>query len=183
MCHSSEITKCSFEVVQLIANLATAFTFAAAAWQLFETNKQSKKSAVQKRSEYIIELYNTYVNDKKMIDMYYLIEYNKLVYNPTVIFPNFDFKFDRNFQGTETEKDLDKLLGHFSNIGRLYVLGILTKEDLNFFKYEFLRIHTNQSVKEYLKFLDNWFRVNNIIDKKFEHFRIVAEMLNDENKN
>jgi len=154
----------NIELIQTIANIATALTFALAAWQLREANKQNKKSAVQKRSEYVIDLYNTFVNDKDMFDAYYKIEYSEFVYDGT-------------FHGSELEKKVYKLLGHFSNIGRLFNLGILTRDDVRFLEYEFLIIFQNSNVKAYFNFLDNWFNLRNINDKKFEYFRLTGEYL------
>ena len=158
-----------YEIIQTVANVATALTFGAAAWQLWESNKEIKKSAIQKRSEYIIDLYNTFVNDKDMVDIYYKLEYS-------------DFKYDGSFHGSDTEKKLDKLLGHFSNIGRLYYANILTREDLKFLEYEFLVIFQNKNIKSYLAFLDNWFKVRGIKDQKFDYFRQTGQLLEKENK-
>ena len=156
------------ELIQTIANGATALTFVALFWQLWESNKQTKKSAIQKRSEYIIDLYDTFVDDTEMIDIYYKLEYST-------------FTYDKNFHGSETEKKLDKLLGHFSNIGRLYCSGILTREDLKFLEYEFLVIYQNENIKAYLTFLDEWFKAKKIKDKKFDYFRKVGRLLEKEN--
>lgn len=156
------------ETIQTWANIATALTFAIAAWQLRESNKQSKTAAIQKRSEYVIDLYNTFINDKDMIDIYYKIEYS-------------EFRYDGNFHGSDMEKQLDKLLGHFSNIGRLYNLGILAREDLKFLEYEFLVIYQNKNIQAYLKYLDGWFKVRQINDKKFYFFRMTGKLLEEEN--
>jgi hypothetical protein len=158
----------NFEIIQTIANVATACTFGAAAWQLWESNKQTRKSAIQKRSEYVIDLYNTFTNDKDMVKIYYKLEYS-------------EFRYDDNFHGSQTEKQLDKLLGHFSNIGRLFNLGILTREDLKFLEYEFLVIYQNENIQEYLKFLDGWFKLRQINDKKFEYFRLTGQALEKDN--
>lgn len=160
------MTNC--EIIQTIANISTALTFGAAAWQLWESNKQTKNSAVQKRSEYIIDLYNTFTNDKDMVEVYYKLEYS-------------EFKYDENFHGSQTEKQLDKLLGHFSNIGRLYNLGILTLEDLKFLEYEFLVIYQNKNVQAYFDFLDAWFKLRQINNKKFEYFRLTGQVLENNN--
>jgi len=156
------------ETIQTWANISTALTFAIAAWQLRESNKQSRAAAIQKRSEYVIDLYNTFINDKDMIDIYYKLEYS-------------EFRYDVNFHGSEMEKQLDKLLGHFSNIGRLYNLGILAREDLKFLEYEFLVIYQNKNIQAYLKFLDGWFKVRQINDKKFDYFRMTGKLLEEEN--
>lgn len=127
-----------------------------------------KRATVQKRSEYVIDLYNTFVNDKDMLDAYYKMEYS-------------EFAYDDTFHGSDLERKLDKLLGHFSNIGRLFNLGILTREDLRFLEYEFLIINQNQDVQAYFNFLDNWFRIRNINDKKFEYFRLAGKYLEENN--
>jgi hypothetical protein len=158
-----------FEMIQTIANIATALTFGAAAWQLWESNKQTKKSAIQKRSEYVLDLYNAFVNDKDMIEIYYKLEYS-------------EFRYDGNFHGSETEKQLDKLLGHFSNIGRLYSLEILTRGDLKFLEYEFLVIYQNKNIQAYLNFLDSWFKARKINDQKFQYFRMTGRTLEADNK-
>jgi hypothetical protein len=160
----------NFEIIQTIANIATSFSFIVVAWQLWESNKQTKNSAIQKRSEYIIDLYNTFVNDEDMMKIYYELEYS-------------EFNYDASFHGSETEKQLDKLLGHFSNVGRLYNLGILTREDLNFLEYEFLVIYQNKNIQAYLAFLDNWFKRRKINDQKFQYFRLTAQTLEKDNKN
>ena len=156
------------ENIQLLANLATALTFGIAAWQIWEANKQTKKGAIQKRSEYIIDLFNTFINDSQMIDIYYKIEYGTFYYN-------------ESFHGSQDERNLDKLLGHFTNVGRLYSANILKKKDLSFLQYEFIIIYENESVCEYLDFLDDWFEMRGIKKKKFEHFRSTAEKLISKN--
>jgi hypothetical protein len=159
----------TFEIVQTVANIAIALTFAIAAWQLWETKQQANKAAIQKRSEYVISLYNAFINDKDMVDIYYKLEYS-------------EFKYDNNFHGSDTEKKLDKLLGHFSNIGRLNHLGILTIGDLKFMEYEFLVMWQNKNIKSYLQFLDEWFKLREIKDTKFEYFRLTGQLLEQANK-
>ena len=159
----------NYELIQTIANVATALTFGALVWQLWESNKQIKKSAIQKRSEYVIDLYSTFVQDRDMIEIYYKIEYSKFIYD------------NGAFHGSETEKQLDKLLGHFTIIGRLYNLGILTREDMNFVKYEFLVIYQNQNIQAYLSFLDRYLKSQQINNKKFEDFRIAGQILEKDN--
>ena len=104
-----------------------------------------------------------------MMDIYYKLEYS-------------DFKYDVSFHGSETEKKLDKLLGHLSNVGRLYYSNILTRDDLKFLEYEFLVVYQNKNIKAYLTFLDNWFKVRQIKDQKFDYFRKTGGILELENK-
>lgn len=158
----------NFQIVQVIANGATALTFFAAAYQLYESNRHLKKSNLQKRSEYVANLYNTYINDKDMFDIYYKIEYG-------------EFEYNGDFAQSTTERQVDKLLGHFSDIGRLFQLGILTKEDMKFFEYEFLVIYNDKGIQNYLSFLDRWLKSRKIKTPKFEYFRSTAKLLKTEN--
>lgn len=70
-------------------------------------------------------------------------------------------------------------LGHFSNIGRLYNLGILIRDDLNYVKYEFLAIYQNQNIQAYLTFLNGWFKLRQINNRKFEDFRLPDRFLKE----
>lgn len=158
------------DVIQNIANFATFLAFIIAALQLRANNMESKKLRIQTRSEYIIRLYNDYINNEDMFEIYYQLEYGLFTYNP------------QQFHGSTTEKKLDKLLGHFSNIGRLFYQGIITEEDLEFFEYEFIIIYENEQIKSYLTWLDNWFERREINNLKYEHFRKTGEYLSNKNK-
>jgi len=147
-----------------LAELLTIISISLAALGLFANYYQIRKANIQKRAEYIVKLYNDFVNDTDMIDIYYQLEYS-------------DFEYNDEFHGSETEKNLDKLLGHFSNIGRLYFMGILKKKDLKFLEYEFLIIYQNRNIQNYLKFLDNLFKSREINDEKFEYLRKTGKLL------
>ena len=147
-----------------LVEILTIVSISLAALGLFANYFQIRKANIQKRAEYIVKLYNEFVNDNDMTDIYYQLEYS-------------DFDYNNEFHGSETEKKLDKLLGHFSNVGRLYFMGILKKEDLKFLEYEFLIIYQNRNIQKYLEFLDNWFILRNIYDEKFEYFRKTGKFL------
>lgn len=147
-----------------LVEILTIISISLAALGLFANYFQIRKANIQKRAEYIVKLYNDFVNDTDMIDIYYQLEYS-------------DFDYNDNFHGSASEKNLDKLLGHFSNIGRLYFMGILKKKDLKFLEYEFLIIYQNRNIQNYLKFLDDWFKLREINDEKFEYLRKTGKLL------
>ena len=147
-----------------LIELFTLISIVLATLGLFANYYQIRKSNLLKRAEYIVQLYNQFVNDKKLIDFYYQIEYNMINY-------------DNNIHLTEKEKILDKLLGYFSNIGRLYFMGILKLEDLEFLKYEFIILYKSEFIQNYFGFLDRWTDANKLNEKKFDYFRKTAEFL------
>ncbi len=88
----------------IISKILTILSISLITIELFATFYQIRKSNIQNRIEYIVKLYNEFVNDENMIKMYYKLEYSEFIYND-------------NFHGSEEEKKLDKLLGYFSNKG------------------------------------------------------------------
>ena len=125
------------QFVLVVLTLATVFI---AARQLCESNKRN-------RAEFIISLYNEFVNDNDMLDMFYSLEYGKFNYTPS------------EFHDSKQEKQLDKLLGHFDNICRLYRMGELKKNDFQFIEYQIRRVANNKDVKNYFTVLDGWTKV------------------------
>jgi len=147
-----------------LIELFTLISIVLATMGLFANYYQIRKSNLLKRAEYIVKLYNQFVNDKQMIDFYYKIEYGMLEYKD-------------DFHLSEEEKNLDKILGHFSNIGRLFFMRILKPEDLEFLEYEFIILYKSEFIQNYFGFLDRWTDANKLNEKKFDYFRKTAEFL------
>jgi hypothetical protein len=148
--------------INLALLVATLIGVFAAYRQIYISNRQ-------KRADLVLQLCNQFYQDKEIQEIYYKIEYN-------------DFKYEiQKFHGSEEEKQLDKLLGLFSNIGQLYDMKIIKDADLEFIKYEFQIIYENKSVTAYFKTLDNWFQIRKITHLKFHPFRKVGKMLSDLN--
>lgn len=101
------------------------------------------------------------------IDIYYKIEYGKFDYN-------------EEFHESSEEKRLDKLLGFFENIAKLYIMKNITLDDLRYFAYEFLVIYQDNSVKQYIRFLEQWFSRRGIKIKPYEAFQKVGKILEKE---
>ena len=123
---------------QLIITFLTLLSVLIALFQFYKSNKRN-------RAEFIVKLYNEYINDNDMVDMFYQIEYG-------------EFKYNGSFHDSEDEKKIDKLLGHFDNICRLYHMKELTRADISFMEYQIRRVANNSQVLKYLSFLDSWFK-------------------------
>lgn len=147
---------------QLLVALATVGAFVYAIVQV----RQSKK---HKRAEFIIQLHDIFVHDEDMVEMFYKIEYG-------------DFQYNDSFHMTSEEKKLDKLLGHFNNICRLYEMNILRDEDIELMRYEICRVAQDTQVQNYFQWLDYWCKNVGIEDLKFLALRRYAETKKDNEK-
>ncbi|TGL31304.1 hypothetical protein EHQ52_15300 [Leptospira koniambonensis] len=124
------------ELVQVIANLATTVALGIASWQLYVNSKQ-------RRAEHIFSLLSLFHSDTAMYDIYYKIEYG-------------NFKYDESHHLSKEEKDLDRLLGFFDNIGRLYFMGLINKSDFGIFGYEMKTMLDDDGVVAYLSFITDY---------------------------
>ena len=102
-----------------------------------------------------------------MMSMYYEIEYGK-------------FHYDGSFHQSDKEKKLDKLLGCFENVAKLWHMDNLTLEDVRIVAYEYIIVYQYSAVQEYLSFLDNWFSKRGIRVKPYASFRKLGKRLQQE---
>ncbi len=132
---------------------------------LFLTSYSIDRSNRQKRAEFLINLYHQYASDSDMSSIYYKIEYSI-------------FEYDESFHGSEEEKKLDKLLGFFENIAKLWDMGVITLDDLEIFAYEYRVVYRCKDVQAYLSFLDKWTSEQfDAQSKKFVAFRKLGSVL------
>ena len=131
-----------FQLIEMCATILTALTAIISVPIILVQYTKSKK---QKRAEFILQLHHMFINDKDMMDLFYKIEYG-------------DFKYDSKTHMTLEEQKLDKLLGHFNNICRLYEMNVITKKDFQLFEYEVCRVAQNPEICNYFDFLDRWFK-------------------------
>lgn len=129
---------------------------------------QVVQSQRHKRAEFIINLYDEFIKDEDMMEMFYKIEYDEFVY-------------DANFHQSPEEKKLDKLLGHFDNICSLYKMGILSDDDMRFVKYNISRVVTNDNVQKYFCFLDSWYMSLGVEYIKCNNLRQYAQTIKSSN--
>jgi hypothetical protein len=134
---------------------------------LFLNLIQLRAANRQKRAEYIINMYNQSALDKDVLDIYYKIEYG-------------NFTYDQEFHGSEEEIKLDKLIDMYDNIAKLYLLGNFTLRDLNYVAYRYLVVYQDESIGNYLSFLDTWYVQRGMKVKPFDAFRAVGQILEKE---
>lgn len=74
---------------------------------------------------------------------FYAIEYSRFIY-------------DEAFHDSEVEKDVDRLLQHFSNLALAWQAGLLKRSDLQQVEYYVRRIMRNSGIREYISFVEDW---------------------------
>ena len=97
------------------------------------------KSNAVKRAEFITRLYNSI--DGEIGDIFYKLIYNKI-------------KIDNFNQFDENLISLDKLLGKFDEVYYYYTKGVIKDSDLEYFAYEIALLYENDTIKNYINFLD-----------------------------
>lgn len=152
-----------------IPNLINFALLLATTIGVFAAFRQLSNSNKQKRADLIIQLCNQFYQDEDMQQIYYKIEYGRFTYNI------------ETFHQSEEEKQLDKLLSLFSNIGQLYQMGIVRDRDLEFIKYEIQIIYEDPYIKSYFKTLDYWFKIRQISHLKFQTFRDLGKTITENN--
>jgi hypothetical protein len=145
-----------------VGDLLMAVLLLLTAIGLFLTLIQMKNNERQKRAEFLIDLYKHLISDNDMMDIYYKIEYG-------------EFQYSEKIHNSPDEIKLDKLLGLFENIARLYFMKNITMNDLEVFSYMFLVVYENESVKQYFQALDEEFDKRVEVVKSYELFRKVCE--------
>lgn len=142
--------------------LATAVGLFFAWWQL-------RKDQIASRAEFIVTLFGQYTADPEIQQILYDIEYNQ-------------FRYSSDFHGSETEKRLDRLLGYFEKIAALYLMKSVTAQDLEFVRYDFLRVYENSKVQRYFATLDKLPDVAGVAGGNFSHFRQIGARLQSKAK-
>jgi hypothetical protein len=89
-------------------------------------------------------LYSTIFTDPDIKKAFYLIEYEKFIY-------------DESFHCSPDEQAFDRMFGFNDLVCDLYFQGVLTKREMAYFRYGFTRIYQNKEVVKYLDFLKSFF--------------------------
>lgn len=100
------------------------------AYQAYLTQRQTRAGLVATGLK-------EFMNDPDIQHVFYLIEYGR-------------FSVDETFYGSQTERQIDKLLRLFSNLGLLYQGGLLSIRDLMPLKYYVVRVYRDPGVQQYL---------------------------------
>jgi hypothetical protein len=150
-----------------VGDIIAALGFVIAALALFLTLWQLRRDSVRKRAEFIVSIFNQYVTDSETADLFYKMEYDQFHYGP-------------EFHESKQEQQLDRLLSYFEKIAALYLMRVITRDDLELIRYEFIRVYKNPAVQSYFKFLDTLPDEVGVSGGTFKRFRLVAATLGGE---
>lgn len=98
-----------------------------------------KQNINERKKQFLLELYNSFYSDKDIREILYYVD------------SSYDNSFIR-FQG-KLEKEADRTLRYFDLLGKFYKNHLISKDELNIFKYEILRILNNNEICEYIIWL------------------------------
>ncbi len=116
---------------------------------IFLTYKEINQSRITQKATFFKDLYSTFFSDKEIRQAFYQIEQDT-------------FEFELEFYGTENEKLMDRLLSFVDLVTDLYDQKIITPHEMNFFKYQLMRIYQNKNVKGYLRYLTAFYKYKGV---------------------
>ncbi|SRR6266516_4607726 len=99
-----------------------------------------RRQTMQSRATFFKELYLIVFADPDLSDAFYLLETRQFVYGETL-------------GHSPQEQLVNRLLRFLDLVCEAYAGKLLTEQEMNFFKPQFLRVYENPSMKGYLKFL------------------------------
>jgi hypothetical protein len=144
---------------QIALLLVPAFSTAFAALGLLLTFYQLRRANAQLRATLVAECLKEFAQDDDIQRAFYIVEYSK-------------FTYDEEFHESPREREIDKLLIHFSNIGLAWRTGLLNIRDLRPAQYYILTIVNDQEIQKYLEFITEWSKT-----RKFEHpYAVLNEL-------
>jgi len=99
-----------------------------------------RRQVMQSKATFFKELYLMVFADPDISDAFYLLETRQFVYGETL-------------GHSPQEQLVNRLLRFLDLVCEAYAGKLLTEQEMNFFKSQFLRVYENPSMKGYLKFL------------------------------
>jgi hypothetical protein len=130
-----------------IADIINAFLLLAAVAGIFLTYRQIQQTYKTQKAAFFKDLYSMMFSDLDIRKAYYQIEYD-------------NFAYDSSFHGSKNEQRIDRLLSFADLVCYLYDQKMLTEHEMDFFKYEFIRIYRDKGIQDYLKFIKGFYREN-----------------------
>lgn len=116
--------------------------------------KQSRLNNKVTRSKIILDTLHSFMDDEVIQKAFYKIEYGK-------------FQYTREFHGSDEEKEIDKLLRHYSNLALMWKNGLLTLKDIYPIQYYITRIYQNNEIHKYFDFMKSWTKAAKISSHPF----------------
>ena len=130
------------DLLTLLADLFNFLLLVATIIAVTLTYRQLKDGFKTQKATFFKELYLAAFTDPDIRDGYHLIEYEQFVYD------------NDHFQDSKTNEYLiDRLLSFFNVICDLYNQKILTKYEMEIFRYQLLRVYQNPGIRRYVAFL------------------------------
>ena len=116
------------------------------------------------RAIFVKDIVLKFYEDIDIRDIFYKIEYN-------------NFKYTSRFHESDDERKMDKMLAYLDVLGVLAKKKVIKVDDLEPLYYEISRIYCNKEVRQYLEFLEEWYRENDINRHPFKGMGYVVNKL------
>ncbi len=135
--------------------LVTALSVVAAFWQI-------RTAAKAQRATFLKDLYMQLRTDEAVAEAFYLIEYSEFTYGPT-------------FHGSPLEKKVDRLLTLIDLVCEMRSQSVISEREMEFFRYQFIRVATDPAIREYLSFLDSFYKRVGMDRRAFPAFQAFSK--------
>lgn len=142
---------------QWVAAFAAVCALSFAGWQHLQLRRQVRLKLI---SDFMVG----FAADDRIQDAFYDIEYDEFVYGP-------------NFHGSEEEKNIDRLLRHFSNLALSWEAKLVNLDDLQPANYYFQRVSENKGIVKYLDYIQNWTLKQGVKKHPYDSFLRLAKQL------
>ena len=127
---------------------------------------QTELSNKLSRARLVYDSLHTFLKDDIMQSAFYKIEYEKFEYRP------------ENFHDSKEEREIDRLLRHFSNLAILWRDELLDLKDVSPLHYHISRITTDPEIIKYLSYLkERWRPRMGIEDHPYNELQSLAKAL------
>jgi len=120
------------------------------------------------RAKIVSGCLHTFMDDNMMHNAFYKIEYDQ-------------FKYSDKFHKSNEEREVDKLLRHFSNIALMWKNNLLTLSDIYSIQYFILRTVNNTEIKKYLAYIEEWSKEAGTGGHPYDALNELSTMLNAKN--
>ncbi len=128
-------------MLQQIAWIAAAASASAAAVGFLVNAYNTYRSVKQARASLVNDVMKTFISDAEVQRAFYEIEYDEFVWP---------------FPDRDAERRADKLLRLFANLAIMAQTRTVFPADLAPFAYYFVRVASNDHIREYIRFLGPW---------------------------
>lgn len=149
--------------VALILIPILSFFIAACAFSVnvYQTNLNNRLG----RAKIVSDCLHIFMDDKMMHSAFYKIEYGQ-------------FEYNNDFHGSTEEREVDKLLRHFSNLALMWEGGLLKLKDIHPLQYFILRSVNDEEVVKYLTFIDEWSNIAKTGGHPYSSLKKLSKKLN-----